>query len=199
MKSVYECLCALVVVNGSDVKWWSGEVDCSRMDPLLLLADNVTSKTTNNFQHGIKNITQWPSLVSTETHSSHHRWHHSSVVTLRHASAGLFQLLFKWLMTIPVSNTALLFNVRPLFITVYQAVSVSFYHFLIITQAILCKLSSYYPGETFWVSLRQMTLPKVTIGQSQSYNVELWRDREGNIRLCLSPLAEGSRDFWNQR
>lgn len=184
------------------------------MDPLLLLAHDVTSKTTNNFQHGIKNIIQWPSLVlysvegnifprgakSSQRLILHtQRWRHSSVMTVRHASASLFQPLFKWLMTIAVSNTALLFNVMPLFITVYQAASVFFYHFLILTQAILCKFPSYYPGEMFWVSLRQLTLPKATIDQSQSYNVELWRDWEGNIRLCLSHLAEGSRDFWNQR
>lgn len=99
----------------------------------------------------------------------------------------------------PVPNTALLFNVRPLFITVCQAASVFLYHFLVLTQAILCKLPSNYPGETFWVSLRQLTLPKATIGQSQSYHVELWRDWEGDLRLCLSHLAEGSRAFWNQR
>lgn len=183
------------------------------MDPLLLLADNVTSKTTNNFQHSIKNIIQWPSLVLYSVEGNifpggakspqrlilhTQRWRHSSVMTLRHASASLFQPLFKWLMIIPVSNTALLFNVRPLFITVYQAASVFFYYFLILIQAILCKFPSYYPGEMFWVSLRQMTLPKATTGQSQPYNVELWRDWEGNTRLCLSHLAEGSRDFWTK-
>lgn len=96
---------------------------------------------------------------------------HSPVLTLWLTTASLFQLLFKRLLTIPVSNTVLW--ITPELCNHLSGCTCLFYHFLALTQAILCKFASYSPGELLWDSSNIITCwPfKATAGQNKSYNL----------------------------